>query len=90
MKRDDEGHWFAGGQCGTGAVISWQGWFVGSVYALVIWAAVLLLAERTMVGLAAVVIVATALLIVLLNHKTRGGIRWRSQASEPRRRSRTR
>ena len=78
MARELENYWFAGAEkgCGTGRAISWQGWLLSAIYGLVIVAAVPLV-ERTALGFAAIVVVATAVLLVVCNAKTRGGLRWR-------------
>ncbi len=76
MAREHENFWFAGTErgCGTGRAISWQGWLLSAVYGVVI-AAGALLAERTILGFVAILIVATTVLLVVCNAKTRGGLR---------------
>ena len=76
MARELEHYWFAGTEsgCGTGRAISWQGWLLSAVYGLVVTAATLLI-ERTVLGFLAIVIVATAVLLVVCNAKTPGGLR---------------
>ena len=77
MARELEHYWFAGTEsgCGTGRAISWQGWLLSAVYGLVLAAAALLI-ERTALGFVAIVLVATAVLLVVCNAKTRGGLRF--------------
>ena len=76
---DGEQAWFAPKRYGYGAglPISWQGWLVCLVYAVVVTLAALLLPQRTILGFVAIMIVASALLIFVCAKKTRGGWHWR-------------
>ena len=74
-----DGAWFAPKRFGygTGLPISWQGWLACLVYAATVTLAALLLAERTVTGFVAVMIVATAAFLYVCATKTRGGWKWR-------------
>ena len=70
--------WFAPRRYGFGAglPIAWQGWLLLAVYTAVILAAVLLL-QFSPVAMFAVVVPATALMMLITARTTRGGWRWR-------------
>jgi hypothetical protein len=81
MAHETDNYWFAGsaGRCGTGRAVAWQGWLVSAIYGLVVTAAAIGLAERTVIGFVSVVLIATALLLVVCNAKTPGGLCGRGQ-----------
>ena len=61
---------------GSGWPISWQGWVVSLIYAVIIGAALLLLGNRQWL-VAAVIVPATLLFVLIVARTTRGGVRWR-------------
>jgi hypothetical protein len=74
----DGPEWFAAKRYGYGAglPISWQGWVVMIGYLAVVLAAAFAFGDRLIV-LFAIVIPATALLLIVTARTTRGGWRWR-------------
>ncbi len=74
----DGPEWFAPKLVGFGAglPISWQGWAVVLAYVAIVVAAVKLLGGNVLAVLA-IVVPATALLILISAKTTRGGWRWR-------------
>ena len=70
--------WFAPKRYGYGASLptSWQGWVVLIAYLAVVLGAAFAFGDRPIV-LLAIVVPATALLIVVASRTTRGGWRWR-------------
>jgi hypothetical protein len=76
---DENEAWFAPKRYGYGAglPIAWQGWALCAGYALLVTGAGLFLAERSPLGFTAIVLAATAALLVICARKTRGGWRWR-------------
>lgn len=70
--------WFAQKRYGYGAglPIAWQGWAVLLAYFAVIGLATLLLAA-TPLAVVAIVVPATAILLLIAARTTRGGWRWR-------------
>ena len=74
----DGPEWFAPKRYGYGAglPIAWQGWAVLFAYLAVIGIATLLLAA-TPLAVVAIVIPATAILLLIAVRTTRGGWRWR-------------
>jgi hypothetical protein len=74
----DGPQWFSAKRYGFGAglPISWQGWAVLAVYIALMLGALLLLGERKPASMA-VVIIATAVLLVVTARTTKGGWRWR-------------
>jgi hypothetical protein len=70
--------WFAAKRYGLGAglPISWQGWAVLLGYLAVVFGSLFLLGERNPATYA-VLIIATAVLLVITARTTRGGWRWR-------------
>jgi hypothetical protein len=71
--------WWAAKRYGYGAnlPIAWQGWAVMLAWlSLLAGAGILLLPGRVLAFLA-VTLVATALFLVIVRHRTRGGWRWR-------------
>ena len=81
-KIGDEGAWFAPKRYGYGAglPIRWQGWAVLIAYGALVGGASLLLPHTTAgrAALIALIVAATALLILITARRTRGGWRWRS------------
>ena len=74
----DGPEWFAPKRLGYGAglPISWQGWLITGLYAAVVAAAGFAFKDRP-AALLAIVVPATATLIVISAKTTRGGWRWR-------------
>jgi len=74
----DGPEWFAPKRYGMGASlpISWQGWLVVLAYTGLVLGAFFLFGERNPASFA-VLIIATALLIVITSRTTKGGWRWR-------------
>ena len=70
--------WFAAKRYGIGAglPITWQGWAVLIGYLAILGGAVLLLGERNPATFA-ILIIATAVLLVITARSTKGGWRWR-------------
>jgi hypothetical protein len=70
--------WFAPKRYGFGAglPVSWQGWLVLLVYAATIIGAFFLFGEKSPATIA-VLIIATAILLVVTSKTTRSGWRWR-------------
>ena len=70
--------WFAPKRYGLGAglPVSWQGWLVLLGYVAIIMVAFFLFGERNPATYA-VLIIATAMLLVITARTTRGGWRWR-------------
>ena len=70
--------WFAPQRYGYGAglPIAWQGWAVLLIYLATVTGALLLLGERNPASYA-ILIIATAILLVIAARTTRGGWRWR-------------
>jgi hypothetical protein len=70
--------WFAPKRygLGSGLPISWQGWLVLLVHATVVIGAFLLFGKDSPASFA-VLIIATALLLVVAARTTKGGWRWR-------------
>ena len=78
--------WFAPKRYGfgSGLPISWQGWLVLLVYLAIVLAALLLLGEKNPATIA-VIVIATAVLLVITSKTTRGGWRWRwGKSDDPR------
>lgn len=73
-----DGFWFAPKRYGYGAglPIAWQGWLILAVYFVLVVSAAALLMPNIW-AIAAVVIPATAILIVVSAQTTRSGWRWR-------------
>ena len=74
----DGPEWFAPKRygLGSGLPISWQGWAVLAAYIVTVTGAFFLFGERSP-ATAAVLCIATAVLIVISARTTRGGWRWR-------------
>ena len=74
----DGPEWFAAKRYGLGAglPISWQGWAVLIAYIGIVTGAFFLFGERNPATVA-VLIIATAILLVITARTTRGGWRWR-------------
>jgi len=75
---DDDKAWFAPKRYGYGAglPISWEGWAALALYAAALGAATLLI-PYSWLAFAAIVVAASAALLVIAAQKTRGGWRWR-------------
>ena len=75
---NDGPEWFAPKRygMGSGLPIAWQGWLVLALYLAVFGAAFLFLGENS-AAFAAIVIIATAILLVVTARTTKGGWRWR-------------
>ena len=74
----DGPEWFAPKRygLGSGLPISWQGWLVLLLYAAAVIGAFFLFGETSPATIA-VLIIATAILLVITAKTTRGGWRWR-------------
>lgn len=80
-ERELEHYWFRRCKRDYGP-IRWQGWAAVAAYAAIVAAAAALLAERTLFGFAAVLVVATASFLMVCHHKTAGGLRWHRMKGE--------
>ena len=78
MKEGDDDAWFAPKLYGYGAglPIAWQGWAVVAGYSLLVTASVVLI-PYSWIAFTALVVAATAALILICAQRTRGGWRWR-------------
>lgn len=79
----EPGDWFAPKKYGYGAgmPIAWQGWVLMAAYTLVVLGALLAIGTGDSVEIitsTAVVLVATAVLMMIARKRTRGGWKWRS------------
>lgn len=74
-----EGDWFAPKRFGYGAglPIAWQGWAVMAAYLIVVAACAVALMPRHPFVTVAILVAATAVLIVVSAQHTRGGWKWR-------------
>ena len=74
----DRPEWFEPKRYGYGAglPIAWQGWLVSLVFVTIVLGAAWFLSHRPMAMLA-IVLAASALLILIAARTTRGGWRWR-------------
>ena len=74
----DDPEWFAPKRIGYGAglPISWQGWLVTALYVAIVAAASFAFRDKP-AALLAIVVPATAALIVISARTTRGGWHWR-------------
>jgi hypothetical protein len=74
----DGPEWFAAKRYGIGAglPISWQGWLVLLGYLAIVAGALFRFGERSPATFA-VIVIATAILLVITARTTRGGWRWR-------------
>ena len=74
----DGPEWFAPKRYGfgSGLPVSWQGWLVLLVYVGFIAGAFFLLGENSP-AMIAILVIATAVLLVVTSKTTRGGWRWR-------------
>ncbi len=74
-----DGGWWAPKRYGYGAglPISWQGWIVTLAYCLAVTLSAWLILPRSIVAFVAIVLSATAALVLICARKTRGGWRWR-------------
>jgi len=78
MTTRDEDAWFAPKRYGygSGLPIAWQGWAVSIGYALLVTAAAFLI-PYSWVAFTAIMLAASAALILVCAQRTRGGWRWR-------------
>lgn len=77
MAPELEDYWFerrGSGWCQHTKVVSWKGWLVTGLYSAILTAVALLLAERSLVGVVAAIVLITAVFLVLVAAKTRGGL----------------
>lgn len=79
MTGNDEHYWWAPKRygIGTGLPIAWQAWAVAAAYSLVVVGGAFLILPRSRAAFVAIVLTATATLLVVCARKTRGGWRWR-------------
>ena len=87
MARKHSGHalmaeeqaWFAPKRYGFGAglPIAWQGWVITLVYCVAVTLSAWLILPHSILAFVAIVLGATAALLVIVARKTRGGWRWR-------------
>jgi hypothetical protein len=80
--REDTGSddsWWAPKRYGYGAglPIAWQGWAVTLVYCVAVTLSAWFILPRSIFAFVAIVLAATAALLVICARKTRGGWRWR-------------
>ena len=77
--RSDEDYWWAPKRygIGTGLPIAWQAWAVTAVFSLIVVGSAYLILPHSRGIFGAIVVTATAALLVLCARKTRGGWRWR-------------
>jgi hypothetical protein len=75
----EEQGWFAAKRYGFGAglPVAWQGWAVLLSYGLLVAGAARGILPHSVLAFVAIVLGATAVLIVVTARKTRGGWRWR-------------
>ena len=62
---------------GAGLPIAWQGWLVSLAYCVAVTLSAWLILPRSISAFVAIVLGATAALLVICARKTRGGWRWR-------------
>ena len=76
---DEDKAWFAPKRYGYGAglPIAWQGWLVAAAYSLTVVGCAYFIAPLSPVAFAAIVLMATAALLIVCAQKTRGGWHWR-------------
>jgi hypothetical protein len=77
---NDDAAWFAPKRYGygSGLPIRWQGWAVLGAHLAIVAAAAAFLIPSHPVAFGAIVLVATAALVVICARTTRGGWRWNS------------
>jgi uncharacterized membrane protein len=77
---NDDNAWFAPKRYGYGSGVPtrWQGWAVLGAYLAILAAAAAFLLPSHFIIFGAIVLIATAVLVVIGAAKTRGGWRWRS------------
>lgn len=75
----DRKYWFEPKRYGYGAglPIAWQGWAVALSYALLVTGAAYGILPRSTFAFVAITLGATAVLLVIVARRTRGGWRWR-------------
>jgi len=71
--------WFAPKRYGYGAglPIAWQGWAVTLIYCVAITLSAWLILPRSIFAFVAIVLAATAALVIICARRTKGGWRWR-------------
>lgn len=76
---DDDKAWFAPKRYGygSGLPIAWQGWAVSAAYSLAVVGGAWLILPLSRAAFVAIVLTATAALLIVCAQKTRGGWRWR-------------
>jgi hypothetical protein len=76
MTHETDKYWFSGpsGWKDNSHPISWQGWLVVAVYALLMTGSALLLAKRVPAGFAAIAMIVTAVFLTICHAKTQGGL----------------
>jgi len=77
MAPELEDYWFerrGAGWCSRTRTTSWKGWVLTGLYSAIVTAAALLLAERTIIGFVAILVVASTAFLLLVASKTRGGL----------------
>ena len=76
---ETEHYWWAPKRygIGTGWPIAWQAWAVAASYSLLVVGAAYGILPRSTFGFLAIVLGATAVLLVVCARKTHGGWRWR-------------
>jgi len=78
----EDGDWFEPKRYGYGAglPIAWQGWALLASYTALVIGVAYSIAEagrEAQLGGAAAIVAATALLVLIISKRTRGGFRWR-------------
>jgi hypothetical protein len=74
----DDPEWFTSKRYGFGATpSSWQGWALLTGYVVLISITGLLIPSITWWGYASILVMLTAVFIMIIARKTRGGLRWR-------------
>ena len=62
---------------GAGLPIAWQGWAITLAYCIAVTLSAWLILPRSIFAFVAIVLAATAAVIIICARKTRGGWRWR-------------
>jgi hypothetical protein len=77
MAPELEDYWFErrGRRCGARPT-GWRGRLLTALYTLAVSAAAYLLAERTVIGFLAAILLASAIFLRIVAAKTRGGLHW--------------
>jgi hypothetical protein len=79
MAESEEDYWWAPKRygIGTGPPIAWQAWAVAAAYSLVVFGSAWFILPLSPLAFSAIVLTATAALLIVCARKTRGGWRWR-------------